>query len=180
MGRFTSGLRLVTRTAIAGLFHVAPRLRYAVEVHGVAHDPGGPGTYLAISHKRDLDSVVPLPTVGFHRGRRALAGEIHFVLRADAFTPGFLARLVPRPRWLARGLRPLTRAPVLDWLGGHPLMDLHRRPAEEWLREALQIEGGGRAGDSVAPALLRELAMAAGEPPDQVAERPLSQLFAWR
>ncbi len=129
------------RMIIGGTFWVASRLFYSIEFHGLEYDTRAPRTYLAISHRRDLDPIISLPTLLSHWGWRAWAGDIHFVLRDDAFSPGYLAHLLPSPRWLSRLLHSLSLGPVLRWLGAHPLEHLHIRPAEEWIRDVLQIEG---------------------------------------
>ena len=104
------------RMIIGGTFWVASRLFYSIEFHGLEYDTGAPRTYLAISHRRDLDPIISLPTLLSHRGWRAWAGDIHFVLRDDAFSTGYLAHLLPSPRWLSRLLHPLSLGPVLRWL----------------------------------------------------------------
>jgi len=83
------------RMIIGGTFWVASRLFYSIEFHGLEYDTRAPRTYLAISHRRDLDPIISLPTLLSHWGWRAWAGDIHFVLRDDAFSPGYLAHLCP-------------------------------------------------------------------------------------
>jgi hypothetical protein len=133
-----SVLPAICRAIIASAFWLASRIFHAVEVHGVEQDCVAPRTYYGILHKRDLDPIIILPSVIFHRGWRGLAGDLHFVLRSDGFTPGYLGRLVMHPRWLSRALRLLAIGPVLRWLGARPVQDL-LRPLEEWIREALQV-----------------------------------------
>jgi hypothetical protein len=177
MGRVASALLRVT---VGGALYVGPRLFYDVEIHGLEHDTGAPRTYLAISHKRDLDAMAPIPPLLAHRGWRAFTSDVHFAMRSDAFEPGFLARMALRPRWLSFLLRPLSvGTPVRD-LGIHPLTDLHRRPAEVWIRELLGAEGDTRAGDVLAPRFARELAAATHQRPEQIEDQPLSRLLAWR
>jgi len=127
------------RAILASAFWVASRIFHTVEVHGVEHDTVMSRTYYGMLHKRDLDPIIIIPTVVFHRRWRGLAGDLHFALRSDGFTPGFLGRLVMQPRLLSRALRFLSIGPVLRWLGAHPMQDL-LRPAEEWVRKALQLD----------------------------------------
>jgi hypothetical protein len=174
-----SSLNSCLRIAIAGIFVVAPRLFYDLEFHGLEHDTGEPRTYLAISHKRDLDAMAPLPALLAHRGWRALTHDVHFAMRGDGFEPGFLARMAPHPRLFAHALRPLSVAPILRGVGIHPLLGLHQRPGESWIRELLRSEGDMRAGDVLAPETLRALSAAASEPLERVAESQLSQVLAW-
>jgi hypothetical protein len=168
------------RMIIGGAFWLATRLFYSVEFHGLEYDTGAPRTYLAISHRRDLDPIISLPTLLSHRGWRAWAGDIHFALRDDAFSPGYLAHLLPSPRWLSRLLHPLSLGPILRWLGARPLEHLHIRPAEEWIRDVLQIEGDMPCGAVLAPAFVQDLAATAGEPGKHIEESPLSHILSWR
>ena len=180
--RFSWG-SIVSRVLIAALFATVPRLFYDIECHGLERVVGAPHTYFAISHKRDLDSLMPLPAVLGRRGWRALAGEVHFATRADAFTPGFLARLLPQPTWLAWLLKPLNVGSIIRVLGVHPIESLRTRPLEEWLREALaEDEAAAQApiGATLAPTAIHTLALAAGETDAQVAAAPLAQALAWR
>jgi hypothetical protein len=101
-------------------------------------------------------------------------------MRADGFTPGFLARIVTRPRWLARLLRPISVGPILRGLGIHPLVDLHIRPYEEWIRERIAVEGDAPAGSVLTAEMLCDLAWAAHELVETVAVLPLSRLDKWR
>ncbi len=146
------------RIIIVSAFWLASKLFYSVKINGLEHDTGAPRTYLAISHKRDLDPIVMIPALLSHRGWRGWAGDIHFGLRGDAFSPGYLAHLLPHPAWLSRLLHPLSIGPVLHWLGARPLEHLHIRPAEEWIRELLRVEGDVRAGDVLAPTVIQDLA----------------------
>jgi hypothetical protein len=177
MARVGSAL---TRFAVGGLLYAAPRLVYDVEIHGLEHDTGAPRTYLAISHKRDPDSFLPTPSVLWHRGVRAFAGDVHFAMRSDAYEPGFLSRMVMRPRWLSYLLRPISVASVLRVLGIHPLTNLRLRPAEAWVRELLRTEGDVRAGDVLSPEFSRWVAAAVRQRPEQIENHPLSHLLAWR
>jgi hypothetical protein len=168
------------RVALAGLFATVPRLFYNVEVNGLDNDTSARRTYYAMAHKRDLDGIVPVPPILFHRGWRGLTSDVHFALRSDAFEPGFLARMVPHPRWLSLLLRPISVGPVLRGIGAHPLRSLRMRPAEAWLREALLAEGDQPAGELFAPAFLAEISDATRTKPDALGRLPLSRLLSWR
>ncbi len=176
----TLALTTSLRIAVGIILYVATRLSWTVEIRGLEHDTGAPRTYLAITHKRDLDAMAPVSRLVLHRGLRGIARDVHFAMRADAFTPGFLARVVKRPQWLAFVLRPLAVRPVLVGLGIHPTEDIHLRPAEEWIHEAMAAVGDARAGDVLAPEFLRALAVASHEPVARITDRPLSRLLAWR
>src|SRR6266851_151140 len=123
MKRLNAMLVATSRTIIASAFWLATRLSNRVKVSGIQHDTGASPAYLAMSHKRDLDPMVLIPTLLFHRGWRALAGKVHFFLRGDAFSPGYLARLVRHPRWLSFMLRWVPIGLALRWLGTY-LADL--------------------------------------------------------
>src|SRR6266568_6799503 len=98
MKQLRSILIALSRAIIASAFWIATWVAYHVEISGLNYDTKAPRTYLAMSHKRDLDPIVLIPTVVFHRGWRGLAGDVHFVLRSDGFSSGYLARLVMNPR----------------------------------------------------------------------------------
>lgn len=175
-----SGAAVGGRLALAGTFVAATHLLYDVEVHGLELDAGLPRTYFAITHKRDLDSVAPVPLILAHRGWSALSGDVRFAMRADSMERGFLARMVLRPRWFSRLLRPIGVGPVLRGIGVYPIHSLRIRPAEEWLREALWADGDGSVGEWLAPAFVAHVAAAVGDDPAQVAALPVSRLLAWR
>jgi hypothetical protein len=168
------------RSAVGLILYIASRLLWTVEMRGLEYDTGAPRTYLAITHRRDLDSMAPVLPILLHRGWRALARETHFAMRSDSFSPGFLARVVTRPRWLARLMRPLAVGPVLNWLGIQPTQKLHLRPAEEWIRDAIEIAGNARAGDVLSPAFVQELAAAGGWSTARVERLRLSRTLRWR
>src|SRR5579863_1110845 len=187
MKRLNAMLIAASRATIAGAFWVATRLSNGVKVSGLQHDSGSSRTYLTMSHKRDLDPMVLIPTILFHRGWRAIAGDVHFALRGDAFSPGYLARMVMYPRWLAYLLRWLSIGPALRWLGTHPADSL-LRPAEEWIREVIRVEGDIPAGDILVPSIIEQLAPASQasqntpnhENYQSIASQPLSRLLAWQ
>jgi hypothetical protein len=168
---------------LAAAFSTIPRLAFALEVSGLEHARAQPPTYLAISHKRDLDTMAPLGRILFHRGWPALTGDVRFAMRADSFETGFLARVVTGPRWLIRLLRlvrPISVGPILRGLGVYPLTDYSQRPGETWLREYLRVEGDARVGETLAPWMIQTLAETAGDDPDAVARLMISGLLAWR
>jgi hypothetical protein len=174
-----SVLLAICRAIIASAFWAASRIFHKVEVHGVEHDAVASRTYYGMLHKRDLDPIIIVPTVVFHRGWRGLAGDLHFALRSDGFSPGYLGRLVMRPRLLSRVLRLLSIGPVLRWLGAHPVQDL-LRPAEEWVREARLPGIESCVGDVFTSDFVEELAIITGENKKQIASYHLSQLLDWR
>jgi hypothetical protein len=179
MKRLESLLLAICRTIIAGAFWVASRVFHKVEIHGVEHDSGASRTYYGMSHKRDLDPIVIVPTVVFHRGWRGLAGDVHFALRSDGFSPGYLARITMNPRGFARLIRPLNIGLALRFLGAHPIHDLYR-PAEEWIRDLLSSGYNGRVGDALAPKFIEELATITGKPYEEIEAYQLSHLLDWR
>lgn len=179
MKPLASMLLAICRATITSAFWAASRIFHKVEVHGVKYDSGASRTYYGMLHKRDLDPIIIVPTVAFHRGWRGLAGDLHFVLRSDGFSPGYLGRLVLYPRWLSRALRLLSIGPVLRWLGAHPVQDL-LRPAEEWIREALLLGIDSRVGDVLTSDFIEELATNTGEHCQQIESYHLSKLLDWR
>ena len=168
------------RLALAGLFASIPRLTISIKMHGLEYDTDAPRTFYAITHKRDFDAFVPLPRLMAHRGWRALTHDVHFAMRADGFQMGFLSRIVRRPAWFSRALRPLNVGPIIRAVGVHPLDSLHMRPMEIWIREALRVEGDSTVGDLLAPATVRTLADQLGISAESLAARQISSLLAWR
>lgn len=168
------------RFALAGLFATIPRLTVSITLHGMDYDTRAPRTFYAITHKRDLDAFVPVPPLLAHRGWRALANDVRFSMRADGFQVGFLSRIVKKPVWFSRALRPLNVGVVLERVGVHPLDSLHLRPAETWIREALAEEGDAPIGEVLAFATIQTLAAQTGQTYERLAARPLSALLAWR
>ena len=180
MKKIESVLRAICRLIIAGAFWIAVRLSFTLEVHGLAYDTKARHTYLALLHKRDLDPIIMIPIVLFHRGWRALAGDVHFALRSDAFSPGYLAHLVQRPHWFAHLLHPISLRTVLPWLCTHPLEHIHIRPLEEWMRELLSTEGDMPARDALSPTAIQTLAAATRQSTQHVENLPISRLMSWR
>src|SRR6266516_3392347 len=179
MKRLESTLLAIARATIAGAFWVSTSLLFDVEVHGLEYDTRASQTYYGMSHKRDLDPIVIVPRIVFHRGWRGLAGDVHFALRGDGFMPGYLARITMNPRGFARLIRQLNVGSALRWLGAHPTDDL-LRPAEEWIRELLSLGNDGPAGDVFSPDFIEEIATATGEPYRKFEAYSLSQLLDWR
>jgi hypothetical protein len=180
MSNLESVLRAFTRQIIVGAFWIASRLSFTIEIHGLAYDTKVPRTYIALLHKRDLDPIITIPIVLSHRGWRAMAGDVHFALRSDAFSPGYLAHLVQRPRWFARLLHPISLRSVLPWLGANPVEHLHIRPIEEWIRELLSTEGDMRAGNALSSTVIQELATTTGQSAQHIEDFPISRLLSWR
>lgn len=167
------------RLLLAAAFWLASVMFHSVHVSGLEHDDGAPTTYFALAHKRDQDPFILLPPLIAHRGWRALVSDVRFALRGDAFAAGFLARMAPRPRWLARLLRPLDLRYILPKLGIYPIQSLWQ-PAEAWIRAYLRLENDRPAAEVLAPAFLESVAASAGQRLTDVAPRPLSHLLAWR
>jgi 1-acyl-sn-glycerol-3-phosphate acyltransferase len=176
---FAAGPALI-RLGLAGLFVTVPRLALRVEAHGLDLDPRAPRTIYAITHKRHPDTFASPPIILAHRGWRGLTRDTRFIMRADAFQTGFLARLIERPDWLRRAIHPFSVGPVLAGAGVYPMDGFHSRPAELWIRDALVAEGDQPAGALLAPETLRELASATDETVDTLAALPLAALARWR
>ncbi len=173
-------VRAVCRAVIVGGFWLASRLLFRVQVRGLARDAREARTYYAFLHRRDTDPFLLLPVILRHRGWRAIAGEVHFGMRADSFTPGFISRVLVRPRWMAWLLRPLNAGPALRFLGVIPLDGVRLSPAEYWLRQAVRLDRRVLVGDALAPEFIRALAAQAGVAPERLAHLRLSSLLRWR
>lgn len=170
----------ICRVILASAFWLAVRLSYSLRIHGVKYDTGKARTYLGMMHKRDIDPFILVPTIVFHRGWKALTWDMHFALRGDGFTRGFLARIMGgQPGWLAWLLRPLAVGPLLRWLGTYPT-DALVQPAEEWIREVMQVDGDMQAGTILSPMFLRNFAQITHLSVEQISGMQLSQLMAWR
>lgn len=168
------------RLAIVSLFAVAPRLFVELEASFPAEMMTAPHTYFAIAHKRNIDAMAPIPRLLWCRGWRGITHEVHFATRSDAFAPGFLSRMVPRPRWFSRMLRPISVGPILRGVGIHPMHGLHLRPLETWVREWLAAEGDVPTGNVFSQDAIAQIAQATHEQPEQLAAQPLSRLLTWR
>jgi hypothetical protein len=174
-----SVLVALCRILLASIFWLSIRLGTSLTIQGVNEDTGAPRTYLGMMHKRDIDPFILVPSIVFHRGWRGLAGDVSFALRGDGFTRGFVARMVGRANWLAWLLRPLAIGPLLRWLGAYPTESL-QRPAEEWIREILRVDGNLQAEAVLAPAFLQEFARQTRLPVEQIRALPLTRLLVWR
>jgi hypothetical protein len=179
MKRLESSLKAIARATIAGAFWVSTKLLFGVRVHGLEYETRTSRTYYGMSHKRDLDPIVIIPRIIFHRGWRGLAGDVYFALRSDGFITGYLARITMNPRMFARLIRPLNIGPALRWLGAYPIHDLYR-PAEEWIRDVLNSGYNGRVGEALAPQFIEELAAVTGKPCVEIEAYQLSYLLEWR
>src|SRR5258708_14462584 len=167
MGFLKRSLRGLSRTTVVSAFWAPYRVLFDVEVHGLDYDPKASRTYYGMCHKRGLDPIVLVPTIVFHRGWRGLAGDVHFALRGDGFSQGYLSRITMHPRWFARIIRPLSIRPALRWLGAQPTNDLIR-PAEEWIRDLRRSGDVRSVGDILATTFVEDLATATGEPCTQL------------
>jgi hypothetical protein len=170
----------LTRLALASLFVSVPRPFLRVEPNRLDLDVGAPRTIYVITHKRDPDTFVSPTVLLMHRGWRALTRDVRFIMRADAFLPGFLTRVVPKPQWLRRALRPFSVGWVLRWAGVYPIDGFHSRPAELWIREALAEEGEMSVGTLLAPETLLAVARAADVTPEALGALPATALSRWR
>ncbi|MFI5273420.1 MAG: hypothetical protein ACHQ4H_10360 [Ktedonobacterales bacterium] len=174
------GVATAGRLALAVGFAAVTHLLYDIEISGIEHDSGAPRTYYAITHRRDLDSIAPVPLIVAHRGWSGLSGDLRFAMRADSLERGFLARVLPRPRWLSHVLRRLSVGPVLRSVGVFPIESLRISPAERWLRAALANDGDALASQALAPAFVARLAHVAGDDAAALARQRLSWLLRWR
>jgi 1-acyl-sn-glycerol-3-phosphate acyltransferase len=177
--RFHLGAAL-TRLALSALFLSIPRLFIRVVASQLDRDVGAPRTIYAMTHKRDPDTFLAPALLLRHRGWRALTIDVRFVMRADAFRSGFLTRVVPRPEWLRRALRPFSVGWVLRWAGVYPIDGFHSRPAELWIREALAEVGDMPAGKLLASTSLGALAQSTGTTADTLAKLDARTLTRWR
>jgi hypothetical protein len=168
------------RLAIGVLLVAAARVVCHMEIHGLERVHRDPVTYLAISHKRDLDTFGPVFPILRARGWPALIYDVRFAMRGDAFTPHFLARIVKHPRWLSWLLRPVSVGAFLRGIGLYPLNDLRVRPAEEWVREHLQTEGDGVASNALSSEFIQYLSANCNVSTLSMEQQPLSSLLSWR
>ncbi len=168
------------RLVLLSLFAIAPRWFFTTDVTYPEDIAAEPHTYLAITHKRDIDAMAPVPYILRRRGWRSMTHEVHFATRADAFDTGFLSRLVQHPRWFSHLLRPISVGAILRGVGAHPMHGLHLRPLETWVREWLASEGDAPSGEVLASETLARIAEAARDRAEHLAELPLSRLLEWR
>jgi hypothetical protein len=180
MNRLTLFFSACSRLALMGIFWIAVRVSNDVVFHGLEHVKGKRPSYFAMAHKRDMDPLVEIPSILARQGWRAMADDVYFAMRSDAFSPGFLGRVVMYPRWFSRALRLLSLGSVLRFLGIRPLEDLHLRPAEMWIRDFIHAEGNMFAGDVLTRAFLQQLADTADEDANTLSRQRLSHLLSWR
>ncbi len=173
-------LSACSRAVIASILWIGVRLAHSIEVHGLEHLPDTGPAYFAMAHKRDQDPIVEVPTILARWSWRALMRDVLFAIRSDAFAPRFLSRIVPEPGWLSRPLGLLSLGGILRAIGLRPIENIHLRPVEMWLRNALQIEGDRPAGEILLPAFLQQWAHSVGEQVQRLAALPLSRLFSWK
>jgi hypothetical protein len=180
MNRLALFFSACSRLALMGIFWIAVRVANDVVFHGLEYVKGKRPSYFAMAHKRDIDPMVEVPSILARQGWRAMTDDVYFAMRSDAFSPGFLSRVVMYPRWFSRALRLLSLGSVLRFLGIRPLEDLHQRPAELWIRDFIRAEGDMFAGDVLTEAFLQQLADAENESVESLMRQPLSHLLAWR
>ena len=88
---------------------------FRVEVLGGEKPDPGPGTLVAVTHRKETDVPVIGPPLYFAMGgRRNTTGRMHFAARDDMFVPGFFAGFPPDLPLRARRL--LYRVGVGKWL----------------------------------------------------------------
>ena len=88
---------------------------FRVEVLGGEKPDPGPGTLVAVTHRKETDVPVICPPLYFAMGgRRNTTGRMHFAARDDMFVPGFFAGFPPDLPLRARRL--LYRVGVGKWL----------------------------------------------------------------
>lgn len=180
MNRLALFFSACSRLALMGIFWIAVRVANDVVFHGLEYVKGKRPSYFAMAHKRDLDPMIEVPSILARQGLRAMTDDVYFAMRSDAFSPGFLSRVVMYPRWFSRALRLLSLGSVLRFLGIRPLEDMHQRPAEMWIRDFIYAEGDMLAGDVLTPAFLQQLADVANESAESLSHQQLSHLLSWR
>jgi hypothetical protein len=170
-GRLVIGIIIVTAA------YVVSRM----ELHGLSNVRRDAVTYMAISHKRDLDTFGPVFPVLWARGWRAFAHDVRFAMRGDAFAPHFLSRILLHPRWLSWLLESVSVGGLLRGIGLYPLHDLRIRPAAEWVREHLKT-GGDNAlvGDGISVEFIQYLSANSKVSPAELEQLSLSDLLRWR
>jgi hypothetical protein len=168
----------VLRFAVMGLFGIVARSSMDIAVIGDLPKQRLPRTYYAMMHRRHEDPILFLPTLMRRLGRRALAGDVQFGLRSDAFGPGFLARMASGPAILSRALQPLAIGDILRLLGAHPLSDMVR-PLDVTLLLAMEIAGDPRVEAVCTGPFAVELARRMKLTVEQVMRLPLSAVERW-
>jgi hypothetical protein len=168
------------RLAMGVLLVGAARVVCRMEIHGLERVRRDPVTYMAISHKRDLDTFGPVFPILRARGWHALIHDVRFAMRGDAFTPHFLSRILTHPGWLSWLLSPVSVGPLLRGIGLYPLNDLRIRPAEEWVREHLQTEGDAIIGNAISSEFIQYLSANSKLSQAELQHQSLSSLLMWR
>ncbi|MBX5450235.1 hypothetical protein [Thermogemmatispora sp.] len=179
MRHLAAVLAACSRVLIAGILWIGVRLFHKVEFHGLEHLPARGPVYFAMAHKRDVDPMIEVPTILARWNWRAVTRDVLFAIRSDAFAPRFLSRIVPEPAWFSRLLGLLSLGRFLRFIGLRPIENIHLRPIELWLRNALQSEGDRPAGEILNPAFLQQWARNTGEQEQRLAAAPLSRLLSW-
>ncbi len=168
------------RIVILAGFWLVSGVFFHVETNGLFPLLRAPRLYFAFQHKRDDDPIPIIAMILPRLGWRAMAGDVRFSLRGDAFSPGFLARLIHTPRWLAHVVHPINAGPILRRLGIYRVDDARLRPLEEWVRLALAIDPPVRVGELLRPAAVQSLAARVGAASDDFAGQPARVLLEWR
>jgi hypothetical protein len=173
MAVFIVGSRIV----IVVMFFVVTHLIFEVHLQRDHAAPPAAHVYYAMLHKRDTDPFFFLPLLFAQRWRR---GNLQFGLRGDAFVPGFLARMIVQPRWLAHIFYRLDLGPILRGWGAHPLSGWAIRPLEDWVRLARDTLGEQPLAEVFTPPFLARLARQAHKRPAALAALTLGDLLTWR
>jgi hypothetical protein len=168
-----------SRVVIASILWIGVRLFHKIEFHGLEHLPARGPVYFAMAHKRDVDPMIEVPTILARWSWRALTRDVLFAIRSDAFTPRFLSRIVKEPGWFARLLSLLSLGGLLRFIGLRPIENIHSRPVELWLRNALRIEGDRPTAEVLTATFLQQWAQTCGEQVQRLARLPLSRLLSW-
>ena len=87
---------------------------FRVHVYDRERFEPGPGTLVAVTHRRETDVPMIGPPLYFSLGGRSSTRRLHFAARDDMFLPGFFAGFPPDLRPRARRL--LYRVGVGPWL----------------------------------------------------------------
>lgn len=146
----------VARWAVLVGLDLICQVAFKVRVRGVSNFMGRPATILAITHRRDSDTLVATGPILDRRGLRLRGPLPFFVSREDLLRPHFFRdypdRLPGRTRSLI-GRFPL--APVLWACGARPMRRVPERTLREVLEDVLLVRG-----DLPLDEVLRERALA--------------------
>ena len=169
------------RLVVGVILIIAASVVSHMEIHGVRNLRRDAVTYMAITHKRDLDTFGPVFPLLWARGWRAFTHNVRFAMRGDAFAPHFLSRIVLYPGWLSWLLQPVSVGGLLRGIGLYPLHDLHIRPAAEWVREHLDTRGDDAlVGDAISREFIQFLSANSKISPDKLEQESLSSLLRWQ